>query len=78
MAGYEKFFCTSCGKVSCDNGFWYEVGQDAPADVIQVLCPNCSQKRFPQFYNDFEKPKESFAGKILNGFFRWNGKKQKE
>jgi hypothetical protein len=70
----EGFICTSCGKVNYGGSVWSEIDDDVPSNLVKVLCPGCSHERFPQFYSDYEKPKESFGEKILKGFSRQNKK----
>ena len=46
--------CTSCGKV-CGVSRWRIQGfstVEATVESLISICPDCSKKRFPQFYSD--------------------------
>jgi len=72
-----KLICTSCGKIEYGDGHWTEPDGTVQSDLVTALCSECSHKRFPHLYSDYEKPEESLGRKILNGLFRWKDINQK-
>ena len=46
------------------DGTWSDLNEEAPKDVVTALCPDCCHERFPQFYSDYEEPKERFRKKF--------------
>jgi DNA-directed RNA polymerase subunit RPC12/RpoP len=75
-----ELVCVTCGKVDLGGGVWSNEGNQSKRRKGKGLCPDCSHKRFPQFYNDY-KPKErrkflSFGlPLILWGFFKDKAKR---
>jgi hypothetical protein len=68
------FICTTCKKIDYGDGTWSELNEGSPKDVATTLCPDCCHERFPQFYSDYEEPKERFR-KIFSGLFNSKSKR---
>ena len=68
------FICTICKKIDNGGGTWSEFNEEAPKDLVTTLCPECCHERFPQFYSDFEEPKERFKKKF-SGLFNSKSKR---
>jgi hypothetical protein len=56
--------CTICNKIDYGDGTWSNLNEKSPKDLATALCPDCCYERFPQFYSDYEDPKERFRKKF--------------
>jgi DNA-directed RNA polymerase subunit RPC12/RpoP len=49
-----ELVCVTCGKVDLGNGIWSDIDSQSKRKKRKGLCPDCSLKRFPQFYDDYK------------------------
>jgi hypothetical protein len=51
--------CSSCKKVRDDKGYWNDVdayiSEHTPAEISHGLCPECTQKLYPELWERIKK-----------------------
>jgi len=51
--------CSSCKKIRDDAGYWHQVEvyihTHSEADFSHSICPDCTQKLYPEFYQRYKK-----------------------
>ena len=67
----SKRICVICKKACCGHGVWSKPIDEPALFSINSICPDCCHKRYPHFYDDYEKP-EGKLKKIRSLFARGN------